>query len=75
MCSCCVEQVNAGYNFKLQCEASDVTLRNLQSQILQVNILIIVYVLNMDCYYIVVSIMIWILIVCETMNILNLLYI
>jgi len=53
-----VEQVNASYSFKLQCEASDVTLRNLQSKILQVNILIIIYVLNMDCYYIVVSIMI-----------------
>jgi len=58
VCSCCVEQVNASYSFKLQCEASDVTLRNLQSKILQVNILIIIYVLNMDCYYIVVSIMI-----------------
>lgn len=29
VCSQCVQQINTSYNFKLQCETSDVTLRKL----------------------------------------------
>jgi len=32
-CSQCVHQVNTSYSFKVQCETSDVTLRQLQAQL------------------------------------------
>ncbi|PSN32033.1 hypothetical protein C0J52_22323 [Blattella germanica] len=40
ICSLCVNQVNTSYNFKLQCETSDITLRRLLDFKMQVKVMI-----------------------------------